>query len=445
MPNWDPRAMEVLNCLERAGHQAVLVGGCVRDYLLGQVPHDYDMATSALPGEVARACAGLRVAETGVRHGTVTVLCQGLPVEVTTFRREGSYSDHRHPDRVDFTTRLEEDLARRDFTVNAMAWGREGLVDLFGGREDLKTGTIRCVGEGDRRFQEDALRILRGARFAAQLRFTVEGETADAMERQAPLLDCVSRERVAAEFVKLLCAPGAGEVLLAFPHIVTRIIPELAPAVGFDQRTPWHCWDVYTHIVKVVEQTPPAPALRLAALLHDVGKPACYTQDEQGVGHFYGHPKVSAAMADEILRRLRLDNATRERVVRLVKYHDLRLEPELPVVRRWLSRMGPELFFQWLSLARADCRGQAPIAWERQEKYDQVEEMARRLLEERACLTRKDLAVDGRDAMAAGLSGPQVGRVLRSLLEEVLQGQLPNRREELLSRLKILAEERNKS
>ena len=232
---WDPRALAVLEALERAGHQAVLVGGCVRDALGGRAPHDYDGASSALPQEVLALCGGrFRCIPTGLAHGTVTVVSGGLPVEVTTFRREGTYSDHRHPDGVQYTRRLEEDLARRDFTVNAMAWSPEaGLIDPFGGRRDLAAGVIRCVGEPDRRFQEDALRVLRGLRLAAQLDFRLEPDTAAALRRNTPLLSYVAWERIQAEFLRLLCSPGAERILLDFPETVCQIVPELAPAVGF--------------------------------------------------------------------------------------------------------------------------------------------------------------------------------------------------------------------
>ncbi len=270
MEGWDLRALAVLERLNAAGHRAVLVGGCVRDRLLGLAPHDYDAATSARPEQIREACAPMRVVETGVRHGTVTVLSGGLPIEVTTFRREGGYSDHRRPDRVEFTGDLGEDLARRDFTINAMAWEPSGLTDPFGGRADLAAGVIRCVGEPERRFGEDALRLLRALRFAAQLDFRLEEGTAAGVRACAPQLACVSRERVAEELKRLVCGPAAGRVLLDCPEVLTRqVLPELAPAVGFDQRNPHHSYDVYTHCVRALERVPAEPGLRLAALLHD--------------------------------------------------------------------------------------------------------------------------------------------------------------------------------
>ena len=440
MTQFDPRALRVLERLEAAGHRAVLVGGCVRDGLLGLVPHDYDGATSALPREILSACSEFRCVETGIAHGTVTVLCQGLPVEVTTFRREGAYSDHRHPDRVAFTASLEEDLKRRDFTVNAMAWGPEGLTDLFGGQEDLQKGLVRCVGSPDLRFQEDALRLLRGLRLAAQLDFSLHPDTADAIRRHLPQLSHVAWERISAEFVRLLCSPAAGRILLDFPDAAVQVIPELGPCVGFDQRNPHHRYDVYTHSVRTLEAVSPVPALRLAALLHDVGKPPSFSLDERGVGHFYGHPKVSARLAEEALLRLRLDNATRERVLLLVARHDLPVEPTRQWVGRWLSRLGEEAFFQLMELKAADGLACGTPADGREAARREAEALARQVLGERPCLTLKDLAVNGRDAMAAGLEGPEIGRVLRALLERTAEGALPNERAALLAALEALAQ-----
>ena len=356
----------------------------------------------------------------------------GLPVEVTAFRKEGTYSDHRHPDRVEYTSRLEEDLARRDFTVNAMAWDRSGLIDPFGGQADLAAGVIRCVGEPDRRFQEDALRVLRGLRLAAQLDFRLEGETAAAIRRNTPLLSYVAWERIQAEFLRLLCCPGAERILLDFPETVCQIVPELTPAVGFDQKNPHHCYDVYTHSVKALGRVRPEPALRLAALLHDAGKPACFSLDEQGVGHFYGHEGESARLAEQAAARLRLDRRTQERVVTLAARHGLQIEATPKVVRRWLQRLGPDLFFDLLELERADGMACAPRPAPEPDRCAQAEAMAREILDQKPCLTLKELAVNGRDALAAGLSGPAVGRALNRLLDQVAAGDLPNDRAVLL-------------
>lgn len=436
MPNWDPRALEVLEALENAGFQTVLVGGCVRDFLRGSTPHDYDAATAARPEEMLEVLKGWKVVETGRRHGTLTIFSNGLPVEVTTFRTEGDYTDHRHPDGVSFTTNLEVDLARRDFTVNAIAWGRDGLTDPFGGRADLDRGVLRCVGQAERRFQEDALRILRCLRFAAQLGFAIHPDTERALCRQLPLLDCVSRERVAEEFLKLVCAPGGERVLLDYPQAAVQVLPELGPTVGFDQRTAYHCYDVYTHSVKVMGQVRPQRALRLAALLHDVGKPCTFAPDSRGVGHFPNHAKVGAELADQALRRLRLDNATREQVVTLIARHGMRLPAQERVVRRWLARLGPELFFDLMELDRADNLAKRPEMVPSPQHLRQLETVAHRVLERADCLSLKDLAVNGRDALEAGLRGEEIGRALNTLLEDVVEGRRLNDRTALLAALR---------
>lgn len=321
-----------------------------------------------------------------------------------------------------------------------MAWEPSGLTDPFGGRADLAAGVIRCVREPERRFGEDALRLLRALRFAAQLDFRLEEGTAAGVRACAPQLACVSRERVAEELKRLVCGPAAGRVLLDCPEVLTgQVLPELAPAVGFDQRNPHHSYDVYTHCVRALERVPAEPGLRLAALLHDVGKPGCCTVDREGVGHFYGHAAAGAELADACLRRLRLDNALRERVVTLIRRHDLQLEPEPRLVKRWLGRLGPELFFQWTALAKADAGAKFPDRAPGAARWEQVEALARQILAERPCLTLRDLEADGNDALARGLRGPAVGRALAALLEEVMEGRLPNHRAELMAELDRLA------
>ena len=430
--NWDPRALDVLARLHAAGHQAVLVGGCVRDSLLSVPLHDYDAATSAHPEEILSACTGLRCLETGLKHGTITVLSDGLPVEVTTFRRETTYSDHRHPDAVEFTDSLTEDLARRDFTINAMAWDGDQIVDPFDGQGDLRRRTVRCVGDPDRRFDEDALRLLRGLRLAAQLEFSIHPDTAAAIHRHGEDLTHVAQERICTEFVRLLCSPGAKEILLVFSDVVCRILPELAPAVGFDQRNFHHCYDVYTHSVVAAVNVPPVPALRLAALLHDVGKPAVFTVDESGTGHFYGHAAVSTRLAGQALDRLRLDRVTCERVLALIDRHHLPVEVSECWVGRWLSRLGEPLFFDLLALKRGDALA---CASKDITQLIEAEQLAREFLERQPCLALNDLAVDGHDALAAGLRGPQIGHALNRILEQVAEGTLPNERNRLLLEL----------
>ena len=436
MYTWDERALEVLRRLQGHGHRCVLVGGCVRDSLLGIPPHDYDAATSALPEEIKAACADLKCLDVGAKHGTITVLSDGIPVETTTFRKETTYSDHRHPDGVEFTTELTEDLARRDFTVNAMAWEHDTIVDPFGGQDDLENRLIRCVGDPDRRFEEDALRILRGLRLAAQLEFDIHPDTAAAIHRRHGDLCHVAWERIWAEFSRLICSPGAKRVLLEFPDVVAQIIPELAPCIGFDQKNFHHCHDVYTHSVMALDATPPLLPLRLAAFLHDVGKPATFSVDEQGTGHFYGHTKAGIPLTESALKRLRVPNELQAQVLTLVERHDLPVEGERKWVGRWLARLGEETFFLLLHLKRGDRAACADPAPPSPDPLELAKELARQLLEEQACLSLKDLAVNGRDCMAAGLKGKEIGITLSHLLEQVAEGTLENEREILLTEIK---------
>jgi len=434
---FDRRALAVLERLQARGHEAYLVGGCVRDWLRKVPPHDYDAATSALPEQILAAFPHRQVIRTGIRHGTVTVLWEGLPVEVTTFRVDGDYGDGRHPDGVTFTRSLEEDLARRDFTVNAMAWSpSSGLVDLYGGAPDLKGKVLRCVGEPERRFTEDALRILRGLRFAAVLGFSLDEATERGIRALAPRLSAVSVERICEEFVKLLCGVAAAPILLSFPQVIGVFLPEILPCVGFSQRNYHHVFDVYSHLVFTVDSVPPRPALRWAALLHDVGKPETFSLDGEGVGHFYGHAARSAEMADSVLRRLRVDNATRETVTVLIRHHDFPLENEDRVLRRRLNKLGQERLFDLIALMRGDNLALAPEFRYRQEEYDALEVSLRRILSEKQCFSLRDLAVKGPDLMALGYEGPAVGAGLKFLLEAVLDGRCANEKEPLLQYLK---------
>ena len=428
-------AGHILQTLTASGFEAYLVGGCVRDLLRGVPPHDWDICTSARPEETEACFAGQRIIETGLKHGTVTVMEGGEPYEVTTYRTEGPYSDSRRPDYVRFVPELEADLARRDFTINAIAMDLGGeLCDPFGGADDIKAGLIRCVGEPARRFREDGLRVMRALRFAAVLGCEIEEKTAQAIHENRAMLDRVAAERINAELCKLLVGKCAGDVLRQYPDVFCQFWPQLGPLVTLEQHNPWHCFGGWEHTIHAVEAAPADVTLRLTMLLHDIGKPSCKSTDEQGIDHFYGHPAVSARLADQMLRALKFDNKTRERVVLLVERHDAQLSPESRVIRRWLNRLGPEAFFQLLEVKRADGMGQAPEKVEhRLAKLDELEEMAKQILAERQCLSLKDLAVNGNDVMAAGIGpGPEVGRILNGLLEQVLSGKVPNRRETLL-------------
>ena len=429
------RVNQILLRLEAAGFEAWLVGGCVRDRLMGITPHDYDITTSARPEEVMAVFYDHRVLETGLKHGTVTLLWDHEPLEITTYRAEGTYSDHRHPDNVTFTSSLREDLARRDFTINAIAMDARGnLADPFHGAEDIAAGIIRCVGDPVQRFTEDALRILRALRFASRLGFSIEDDTKHAMELCAENLSYVSPERIFAEITKLLCGNHVRPVLMAHIKTIGAVLPELLPMEGFDQRNYHHIYDVLEHTARVVEKVPPEPHLRLAALFHDAGKPHCFTMDDAGVGHFYGHAEISREIAGAVLARLRCDNATRSAVDQLIRYHDTPIECTERSVRRALRRFAPEGFRDLIALKRADNLAQSPAYQERQRQCDRLEAMAEEILLQAQCFSLRDLAVKGNDLLSLGLQpGPQIGTILEGLLEEVMSDRLPNDREALLN------------
>lgn len=426
--------LEILEKLESAGYEAWCVGGAVRDLLLGREPGDWDAASSA-PPEAVLAIFGANALPTGLKHGTVTVKtgAGGRGVEVTTFRREGTYSDRRHPDRVSFTGSLEEDLARRDFTVNAMALNRRGeLADPFGGQADLAGRILRAVGEPERRFGEDALRILRGLRFASRLGFAIEPGTAAALRRCAPLLGEIAPERIREELTGILCGEHVPEVLLGYPDVLGAVLPEILPCMGFDQHSVYHCYDVWEHTARSIAAVPPVPVLRWTMLLHDLGKPDTFFLDGEGRGHFYGHWRKSAEHAQAILDRLRFDNRSRQTILTLVERHDCELPLSEKSVRRNLARYGEETLRLLLEVKRADNLAQAERYRDRQVLIRQWEEMLELVLAEGACFSLKQLAVRGGDMTDLGLRGPAVGRALEALLDLVIDEKLPNDRAILL-------------
>ena len=427
-----PDAAYCIEKLEQAGFPAYAVGGCVRDALLGLTPQDYDICTVATPAETARIFAGHSLVRSGEKHGTIGVVLSNSVYEITTFRTEGSYGDSRHPDWVAFVSDIAQDLARRDFTVNAMAYSTtRGFADPFGGREDLKNKVLRAVGDPGTRFSEDALRILRGVRFAVRYGLTVEKETLDAMFRLAHTMEKLARERVLDELCKLLpliCA----EELCAFAPILTQVLPELEGSVGFDQHSPYHAYDVLTHTAHVVEAVPPTLPLKWAALLHDAGKPAVFSVDEDGRGHFLGHAARSAALADTALRRLKAPTGLREQVVLLVEHHMTRIEPTKKCVRRWLSRLGKENLDRLLQLQEADMGSKGTGKPAESAQFDQIRAILAQIEAENACLSIKDLAVNGHVLMALGFTGPAIGRALQFLLDQVLDEQIENEKNALL-------------
>ena len=429
----------VIQTLQSAGYSPYLVGGCVRELLRGKEPSDYDMTSDAPPQEVLRIF-GESAHPTGLPHGTVTVVSGGMPIELTTMRRDGAYRDNRHPDSVTFGTSIEEDLARRDFTVNAIALAPSGaLVDPFGGQADLRAGVLRCVGDPARRFAEDALRILRLLRFASVLGFSVEENTARAAWERRDGLRAIAHERVYAELNKLLCGEHAAAVLLEYPDILGVVLPEILPCVGFDQRNPHHCYDVWEHTARAVGAAPPTRVLRWTMLLHDLGKPKCFTQDANGIGHFYGHTAASAEMAEEIMARLHFEHALAQGVRAQLACFDEMFPPERAAVHRMMARYGRETMWNLLQTKLADNAAKAPDGLEQAQKpWREALLLYNELLAENACCSLAELRIGGGELLAIGFSGRAVGRAKQRLLDEVASERLANEHGALVRRAERL-------
>ncbi len=427
--------------LNKAGYEAYAVGGCVRDTLLGREPEDWDLTTNATPEQVKDVFrgGGTYTIDTGIEHGTVTVMRDGEGFEVTTYRVDGRYEDARHPKDVRFATSLKEDLQRRDFTINAMAYNEEdGLVDEFGGLADLERGVIRCVGNPAERFGEDALRMLRAVRFAAQLGFAIDPETRAAISQQAKNLELISAERIQTELVKLLVSPHPDAMRDVYETGMADVfLPEFSRMMETEQNSKYHCYNVGEHTLHCLEYAAPEKVLRLALLFHDVAKPDCVQKDEDGMDHFRGHPQLGAEMTHQILRRLKFDNDTIARVCALVRTHDDRpYPPTEQAVRRAIVRVGIGQYPDLFAVKRADILAQSDyLKKEKLEYVDEYEAMYERILAQGDCLSRADLAVKGADLIEAGMQpGPELGRVLDAMLEEVVDDPTLNSKEILLSR-----------
>lgn len=430
-----PQVNTAFEMLEAAGYEAFLVGGAVRDYMRDNSSvKDWDITTNALPEQVEEVFAGYHLIETGLKHGTVTVVIDHEPLEITTYRIDGDYSDHRHPDSVSFTRNLKDDLERRDFTMNALAYNpKAGVVDLVGGRADIVKGLVRCVGDPDRRFQEDGLRMLRALRFASVYGMAIEAATAAAIHRNKDLLKGIAVERILVELTKMLCGQGAAGILRDFADVLAVPIPELTPMFGFEQHNPHHDKDVWNHTIAVVESISPEPVLRWAALLHDIGKPSCFSFAEDGIGHFYGHADKSIDLTEAILSRLRFDNVNRDRIVKLVRYHDMPITADRKPIKRLLSKHGEEATRQLIELHRADTLGQAPICRHRLDIFEDACAVIDELLQEESCFSLKDLDVNGHDMIALGIRGAEIGKTLQMCLDAVLDEQVPNEHGALLA------------
>lgn len=433
----------LLSGLRENGFEAYVIGGAVRDILLSKTPGDYDIATSALPSEVTAVFGEEKSHPTGISHGTVTVVSEGMPVEVTTFRVDGDYTDSRHPEDVHFTRSLKEDVRRRDFTVNAMALDEDGtVIDYFGGIKDLKKRVLRTVGDPKERFEEDALRILRALRFSAEYGFSIEKSTSEEIFRQKDSLLLLSAERIWKEFSRLICGPFCAPILRKYFDVFKVILPEIAPMQGFEQNNPHHIFDVWEHTLAAMMVAPPTTILRAAMLFHDIGKPSCYELGEDGIGHFRGHPKVSATMTEQILQRLKVDTDTKETVVLLVKAHDVPLEPTLKSVRRRLSQYGEEKVRLLLEVKRADISAHSMKSAYRLPELDRFEKMLDQAIKDQLCFSFSSMAIDGKDLIEMGIpAGTRLGAIKKQLLNEIIDGVLPNEKTALLQRAKELWED----
>ena len=440
-----PKNVDIaINLLQSAGFEAYAVGGCVRDSLLGKTPNDWDITTSAKPEDMKSVFVNFRCIDTGIKHGTVTVVIDGEPLEITTFRLDGEYEDNRHPKSVTFTFNLGADLGRRDFTVNAMAYSkRTGTVDLFGGQNDLKNRIIRCVGDPDRRFNEDALRILRALRFASALDFEIEEKTAQSLLKNRALLGNISEERIAKELLKLVCGKGAKRILTDFAPVLFEILPELQPMYKNSHDNPHHCYDIYEHTLIAVESIDPEPTLRFAMLLHDCGKPAVKKFDENGVAHFYGHQRISAEISAQILARLKVSNKFRDEILFLVSNHDRwELYENTEKMPRYLSKFGLDGVLNLLKVMRADVLAQSPEYRYRLDQIADAEETAKNLAAQKPCLSLSELQINGRTLMDIGIpQGRKLGAVLAQLLDEVIDGVTKNTQEALTTRAREIYSE----
>ncbi len=445
-------AREIIGKLQSAGYEAYVVGGCVRDSLLGLKPHDWDICTSANPNDVMNVLKTYKIIPTGLQHGTITVFVKDnetaekyVGYEITTFRKDGEYKDNRRPESVEFINSLKEDLARRDFTINAMAYSDPtGIIDYFGGVNDLQNQVIACVGFPDDRFSEDALRMMRAMRFASTYGFTIDNSTAVSIHKNKAMLKSISAERTQSELLKILVGRGVLNILLEYSDIISELIPELHNCIGFEQNNPYHQYTVYGHIAHAVSNyTGNDIAVKVALLLHDIGKPQCYFEDEKG-GHFHGHSIPGYEIAKRVVEGLKFDNRTQCAVTELVLYHDSVIEPTIKTVKRWLNKIGEERFSQLLDVKMADI--QAHTQGTQQSRIEQcirLREVFEQVLAEQQCFTLKDLNISGRDIMSLGVpEGKIVGEVLTHLLNMVIDGKIRNDRAELMAEAKQFIDSR---
>lgn len=439
------KCIYILSALEKSGFQAYIVGGCVRDMIMGRSVHDFDITTDALPNQIIEIFSEDKIIPTGVKHGTVTVLHKGEAFEITTFRVDGSYTDLRRPDTVSFTSSLKEDLARRDFTMNAVAMNLSGKIfDFFGGISDIENKLIRCVGKPEQRFSEDALRILRAIRFASILNFEIESETAESAIKLKDRLDFISAERIKSEFVKLLCGENAVDTLLKYREIIGQIVPEIKDCFNFSQHSKYHKYDVYEHIARAVGMIPAdsenVEILRIALFFHDIGKPSTFSLDENGRGHFKGHAGKSAEIAEKVMHRLKFDNRTVDIVCTIISHHsdnfdfgdEDRKSMPLSEIKRMISKIGADRFFLLLELKKADNSAKHDFVLHENNEIENISKTAQRLINENCCIKISQLEINGNNLIQLGFRGREIGRCLETLLENVIDGNIENNYSELM-------------
>lgn len=417
---FNAKNMEILDCLEKAGFEAYIVGGSLRDALLNLPINDVDIATSATPEEIIETFSSFKILPLGIEHGTVAIIVDGEQIEITTFRQDGKYSDKRRPDSVSFTRSLKEDVKRRDFTINALAYNKDGLVDLVGGIEDIDNRLIKTVGSADRRFQEDPLRIMRGLRFASKLGFEIEKETDQAIFDNKHLLKNVSSERLQQELNGLLMGKNSKKILDKYASVIAEFIPEIKPMIGFNQRNPYHLYDVWEHSTLVVENAKEDIAHKLAAMLHDSGKPTTLTIDNKGVGHFLGHAEESVKIAEQVLVNLKYPNVIKNRVLDIISEHDTRLSTKPYKIKKRIYEIGADRFLDNLEFKKADDKGK-DLNY-KNNKYDEIEKIAKDYLANSPILSHKDLAITPKDLIDLGFRGKDIGEILNELVLLVISG-----------------------
>ena len=431
MVNIPPQVRLALSALCSAGFQAHIVGGCVRDFLLERTPADYDITTNALPEQTQTIFSNFKCIDIGKKHGTIAVIIDKMQIEITTYRIDGNYSDKRHPESVSFSSSLCDDLSRRDFTINALAYNESsGIADYFNGQNDLKNHIIRCVGDPQKRFEEDALRIMRAIRFSSQLGFNIDTLTENYIFLQKDNLLFISAERLRVELEKLLLGKSAFDILMKYYQVIAVFIPEISPCVGFQQHSKYHKYTVWEHIVRTVCNSPDDIIIKLTMLMHDLGKPECFTLDQNNRGHFKNHPAKGAEISEKILKRLKYDNNTIKSVITLIKYHDYEFRSRKSI-KKIMSVTGPELFMKLIDVQQADADSKDGQCNSPLNDLPALKAAAEEILSKNECLNIKDLKINGNHLIALGASGKQIGVILNTLLDNVINGNLENNYDDL--------------